>query len=336
MNVWVNDVPLYGAKGTPLNGKNITTNCDLFLGNERNKITVSCINSKGVESYKESFEIVYVGGVINYKTYFIGIGVSTYQDTRFNLKYSVKDVEDIAKTVREKYPEADISLLTDKQATKENILKLKEKLLKTGVNDKVIISLSGHGLLSKDLDFYYATYAMDFEKPEKYGLLYDDLEGLLDGIPARNKLLMVDACQSGEVDKSETIEFLDTILPQGISGTSTKGAKMIINKNPVGFENSFELMQELFSDVSKGNGSVVISAAGGKEYALESDKWNNGVFTFCVLNGLKNETTDKNEDGKISVTELKNYVSQEVQTLTNGRQKPTSRKENLDNDWKIW
>lgn len=100
LNVWVNDVPLYGAKGTPLNGKNITTNCDLFLGNERNKITVSCINSKGVESYKESFEIVYVGGVINYKTYFIGIGVSTYQDTRFNLKYSVKDVEDIAKTVR--------------------------------------------------------------------------------------------------------------------------------------------------------------------------------------------------------------------------------------------
>lgn len=336
LNVWVNDVPLYGAKGTPLNGKNITTNCDLFLGNERNKITVSCLNSKGVESYKESFEIVYEGGVINYKTYFIGIGVSTYQDTSFNLKYSVKDVEDIAKTVREKYPEADISLLTDKQATKENIIKLKEKLLNTGVNDKVIISLSGHGLLSKDLDFYYATYAMDFEKPEKYGLLYDDLEGLLDGIPARNKLLMVDACHSGEVDKSETIEFLDTILPQGISGTSTKGAKMIVNKNPVGLENSFELMQELFSDVSKGNGSVVISAAGGKEYALESDKWNNGVFTFCVLNGLKNETTDKNEDGKISVTELKNYVSQEVQTLTNGRQKPTSRKENLDNDWKIW
>lgn len=336
LNVWINDVPVYGVKGIPINGKSLIKICEVVLGNERNKITVSCTNSKGVESYKESFEIVYEGGTINYKTYFIGIGVSTYQDTSFNLKYSVKDVEDIAKTIRDKYPEADISLLTDKQATKENILKLKEKLMKTGVNDKVIISLSGHGLLSKDLDFYYATYNMDFDNPEKHGLLYDDLEGLLDGIPARNKLLMVDACHSGEVDKSESIEFADTILPKGISGTNAKGAKLIVNKNAVGLENSFELMQELFSDVSKGNGSVVISAAGGKEYALESDKWSNGVFTFCVLNGLKNPTTDKNGDGKISVTELKNYVSTEVQTLTNGRQKPTSRKENLDNDWGIW
>ncbi|MFM9943596.1 MAG: caspase family protein [Bacteroidia bacterium] len=336
LNVWINDVPLYGIKGMPINGKSFIKICEVVLGNERNKITVSCTNTKGVESFKESFEIIYEGGAINYKTYFIGIGVSNYQDTSFNLKYSVKDVEDLAKTIREKYSDADILLLTDKQATKENILKLKEKLLKTGVNDKVIISLSGHGLLSKDLDFYYATYNMDFGKPEKKGLLYDDLEGLLDGIPARNKLLMVDACHSGELDKSESIEFADTILPKGISGTNAKGAKLILNKNAVGLENSFELMQELFSDVSKGNGSVVISAAGGKEYALESDKWNNGVFTYCVLNGLKSTTTDKNADGKISVTELKNYVSAEVQVLTAGRQKPTSRKENLDNDWGIW
>mgnify|MGYP000595491204 CR=1 FL=1 len=336
LNVWINDVPVYGIKGMPINGKSLTKICDVVLGNERNKITVSCTNSKGVESYKESFEIVYEGGSINYKTYYIGIGVSTYQDTSFNLKYSVKDVEDMARSMIEKYPDADITLLTNKNATRENILYLKQKLIKTGVNDKVIISLSGHGLLSKDLDFYYATYNMDFDNPEKNGLLYDDLEDLLDGIPARNKLLMVDACHSGEVDKSEFIEFSDTILPKGISGTNAKGAKTIVNKNAVGLENSFELMQELFSDVSKGNGSVVISAAGGKEYALESDKWNNGVFTYCVLNGLKNPATDKNADGKISVTELKNYVSTEVQTLTNGRQKPTSRKENLDNDWGIW
>ena len=77
--------------------------------------------------------------------------------------YSVKDVNDLAKIIKEKYANSEIILLTDKQATKENILKLKEKLIKTGVNDKVIISLSGHGLLSKDLDFYYATYDLDFD-----------------------------------------------------------------------------------------------------------------------------------------------------------------------------
>ena len=71
------------------------------------------------------------------------------------------------------------------------------ELLKTSVNDKVIISLSGHGLLSKDLDFYYATYDIDFYHPEHNGLLYDDLENLLEEIPARNKLLLVNACHRG-------------------------------------------------------------------------------------------------------------------------------------------
>jgi len=336
VNVWVNDVPVYGVKGMAVTGKTYSKNCEIALSNERNKVTVSCINSKGVESYKESFEITYEGGKANYKTYFIGIAVSNYLDTNFNLKYTVKDIEDISTALKEKYPDADITLLKNEQVTKQAVLALKEKLLKTGVNDKVIISLSGHGLLSKDLDFYYATHNIDFNHPEKNGLLYEDLESILDGIPARNKLILVDACHSGEVDKSETIEFADTVLARDVSGISTKGAKLILNKNTVGLENSFELMQELFSDVSKGNGAVVISASGGKEYALESSKWNNGVFTFCVLNGLKDANADKNGDRIVSVNELKTYVSFRVQNLTAGQQKPTSRRENLVNDWGIW
>lgn len=337
INVWVNDVPVYGSKGIAVTGKSYKRNCEISLSNERNKITVSCTNVKGVESYKESFDIVYEGGTQNYKTYFIGIGVSQYKDTSFNLKYSVKDVEDLAKMIRVRFAEADITLLTNKEATRSNILKVKEKLLKTGVNDKVIISLSGHGLLSTDLDFYYATYEMDFSAPEKSGLLYEDLEALLDGIPARNKLLMVDACHSGELDRSEMVlERADTTLKTDVKGIEARGAGLILNKKGMGLENSFELMQELFSDVSKGNGTIVISAAGGKEYALESALWDNGVFTYSVLNAFKDLKGDTDKNSKISVSELKNYVGIEVQSLTGGRQKPTSRKENLENDWWIW
>ncbi len=99
---------------------------------------------------------------------------------------------------------------------------------------------------------------------------------------------------------------------------------------------SFELMQELFANVSKGSGAVVISAAAGNSYALESDEWRNGVFTFALLSGLKSKAADANRNGEVTVTELKDYVSKEVERLTQGAQKPTSRRENLEFDFRIW
>ena len=340
LNVWVNDVPIYGVKGLPLQGTSGIKKVQLHLSNQRNKITFSCINEKGTESYRESFETIFDGGVVNYSVYFIGIGINNYQDANFNLNYAAKDIKDLADGIRKVYPDAKVILLTDKDATRENILKLKEELMNTGVNDKVFVSLSGHGLLNKELDFYYATYDTDFKKPEGRGLLYDDLEGILDGIPARNKLLLVDACHSGEVDKTTGHRLKEdtarTSIGNGVSGIAPRGSTLIEDSSSVGLENSFELMQEIFSDISSGNGSVVISAAGGMEYALESDKWNNGVFTYSILKALLENSADTNADGKTIISELKKFVGDNVTSLTNGKQRPTSRRENLELDWSVW
>ena len=86
-------------------------------------------------------------------------------------------------------------------------------------------------------------------------------------------------------------------------------------------------MKQLFSDVSQGNGAAIVSAAGGFEAALEGAAYNNGVFTYCIKKALE-------QPGKsLTVNELKDYVSQQVEVLTNGKQKPTSRKENAEFDW---
>jgi hypothetical protein len=50
---------------------------------------------------------------------------------------------------------------------------------------------------------------------------------------------------------------------------------------------------------------------------------------------LLENLADLNGDG-ITVNELKNFVSDQVEKYTDGRQRPTTRKENLDYDWKIW
>ncbi|MCX6334268.1 MAG: hypothetical protein NT092_08195, partial [Bacteroidia bacterium] len=172
----------------------------------------------------------------------------------------------------------------------------------------------------------------------------DDMENLLDSIPARKKLLMVDACHSGEVDKeNETgllavnIEKTDDITFRGnVREYNFRGVESSAAQSGASLDNSFELMQELFAGLDKGTGTTVISAAAGKGYALESDKWNNGVFTYSIINGLKNRAADKNNDKKITISELKDYSINQVVKLTGGKQKPTARRESIGLDWRIW
>jgi len=181
------------------------------------------------------------------------------------------------------------------------------------------------------MGFYFADLA-------KIVLPYDELENLLDGIPARKKLLLIDACHSGEVDMDTASTGTAATTASTETGVKTYTFRSNIKnktKQSLGLENSFELMQELFTNLSQGNGTLVISAAAGVGFALESAEWNNGLFTFTVLNALKNKLGDENKNGKISVNELKNYVTKEVDRLSHGQQKPTTRKELSDWDWEL-
>ena len=271
-------------------------------------------------------------------SYFIGIGVSQFKNPNLNLKYAVKDIRDLAKSFKAHNPNMIIDTLIDKNVTRENILKLKQKLLKTTVNDKVILAISGHGFLSDSLDFYYGTWDIDPSKPEEHGLSYDELEWLLDSIPARKKLVLMDACHSGEVDKDE-ITDTDNKSAMGngvVARKGSKGVSVLQSDKSIGLQNSFELMQELFTNLSKGNGAFVISAAGGMQYAYEGEQWKNGVFSYAVMKGTKEGAADKNNDKIISVNELQDYVLNEVEKLTNGHQKPTVRQESLEADWRVW
>lgn len=94
--------------------------------------------------------------------------------------------------------------------------------------------------------------------------------------------------------------------------------------------------KELFIDLRKGTGTTIISSAGGVEFAFESSAWNNGLFTFCLLNNLKNRKADLNNDEVVRISELRKTVQEEVYNLSNGFQRPTSRLDNIQSDFIIW
>ena len=356
--VYVNDTPINGSNGINLRNKRskaFEKKMNLELSNGLNKIQVSVMNDKGVESLRETFEINYDGPKATPSLYVIALGVSKYKNPKMNLNYARKDAQDVVNTLLQKkkeYTQMIVDTLFDKSATIENVKKLKQQLSTTKVDDQVMVFIASHGLLDEKLDYYLAMHDVNFKKPSEKGLPYEDLEGLLDGIPARNKVLMIDACHSGEIDKQDRQEFktntnAGTISARGFTKTNQEKTTTtqeesddfnfdVADFKQVGLGNSFDLMKKMFADLRRNSGATVISAAGGMEYALEGNLWKNGVFTYCLLSGMKNKEADLNKDGKVMLSELQKYLKQQVPKVTNGKQQPTSRVENLSVDFRIW
>ncbi|MFN6092427.1 MAG: caspase domain-containing protein, partial [Bacteroidota bacterium] len=334
-NIYINEVPYYGSTGisiAQLKTQEWDTTLTIPLNVGRNKIQVSIMNELGLENFKYSTYVNYTPKEeVKSKIYYIGIGVNQFKFTGHDLKYCVKDVTDLANWFAG--PNTEIKLYSNTQVVKENILDLKKYLKNTNVNDKVIISCSSHGLLDDNMNFYLAMHDIDFKNPKARGLSYEELESLLDSIPARQKLLLLDACNSGENDKAE---LLKKDLQQNQSTMdstqiiSLRGAIMQVKEANV---NIFKKMNELFVNVRNNTGSVIISAAGGQESALEGikvdgKKIKNGAFTYSILECLKHY---KGKDLKVNT--LKQYTEKRVEEITESKQKPTSRQETMEIDW---
>jgi WD40 repeat protein len=338
--IYINDVPITGMNGKPVNKTEILNeNYSLILTEGINKIKIYVTDNKGVASLKENLEIIYRPAQPEKgRLYFIGMGVSGYKDSAMDLTYADKDIKDLDTLFRSKYKDAISVIMLNNNATTNSLKAVKQTLLKTNEADMVVVSLSGHGLLNKEGDFFFASHETDFNAPEQTAVAFSSLEWLLDSIPARKKLLLIDACHSGEVDRSQELLSGDDdkeAIGNSVVAIKPKGVT-IRKKKSVGLDNSFSLMQELFNDLGNANGTAVISAAGGLEFALETAEYQNGVFTYALITGLKEKKADINADGSITIQEIKSWLSNEVFRLTKGRQKPTSRAETIDNNWVIW
>ncbi|MFC2086111.1 caspase family protein [Bacteroidota bacterium] len=342
--VYVNDVPLYGTTGKKFEApaeQSKQDNISLTLSNGSNKIQVSVLNEAGIESLKETRYVNYIGTKAVPDLYLVTIGVSKYMDADYNLTYAAKDANDIAnlyKTKQEEFGKIEIIEYNDTNGLKEKILPVKKLLNNSRVDDMVILFVASHGLRDSNSDYFIATHNIDFSDPATQGLSYNDLVGLIDGIPARKKLVMIDACHSGELDEDENVITNMSVENGTIKyrGFIKKEVQLAKRAKPLGVKLSSDLYKELFNDLRRGTGAMVISSAGGGEFAFESPEWNNGVFTYSVLEGLKSGNADSNNDGQIKVSELRDYVFDSVKKLTNGMQNPTSRRENLEYDFKIW
>ncbi len=340
LEVKVNAVPLGGNnQGIALSGKLVEKELSIPLSVGKNHIEIAVWNNSGVKSLIQVVDINYDSEGKKPKLFLLGIGVGDYPESDKDLTAPTKDVATLVSYYQEghrKYAKVEVEQILNQEATKAGILEASKFLRQATVNDDVLIFLAGHGLLDADHDFYFACHDVDFLNPKGNGLSYEELQGLFEGVKARNRLMMIDACHSGELDKEllayekaqrtevEEVEFRSQD-DQTYNHT---------NDNGLGLRNSFELMRTLFADLRENTGVTVIAAASGTELAREDAEA--GFFTRAFIQGLQSKIADLNQDGKIRLSELRAYVYEQVSKQTGGRQNPTARQENLINDFVLW
>ena len=333
INIYINGVGMKyllanGGKGTLINKK-----LWIKLRSGINKIEVSATNVNGIESEKQNFE-TFCSLKQQAELYIISIGAGHYSQNEFNLNYAEKDAKDFSNLFEfhaVEFQKSHKLTFIGEQVSTTMLSQIKDTLAKATINDVVYLYYAGHGILDQKFDYYLGTYAIDFKNPSANGILYDDFENILANVKALQKTILLDACHSGEIEKDEVIQNDTMQLVENITFRNVgQGVK---NKNTL---SSTEILKEVFSDMRKGTGATVISSAGGVESAMESSEWKNGLFTYCLLHGLKDLAADLNKDGEIYLSELQTYLRTEVLKKSHGKQQPTSRIENLSIDYKIW
>ena len=327
-----NGVPVHSRSGydiTENKSNEIITEKTVELTAGRNHIEVTCMNSKGAESYKAQLDIECDRPKRKPTLYLGVIGISNYQDKTYDLGYASKDASDFKKLIeqycKKKFKEIKVVSLNDSQATKNDIQKLHKFYADAHIDDVAVLFYAGHGVLDKDLNYFLATHDMNFANPSTTGLSFDEFEDMMDGIKPLAKYCFIDACHSGKIQKEEFETDNTRIVAEGSIVFRGNGAIMKLSENAKNINNA---INSLFTDFTKGNGATVLSSSNGMEVAIEDQNIGNGLFTWAIKQGISGRKADTDKDGIINIQELANYINQKVTNLSSGVQTPGLRVEN--------
>ena len=244
------------------------------------------------------------------------------------------DVNQFLSTLKAKpfsYKNTFVKTLTNEEASSKNILKVANSFFKNSkAEDQVILFLAGHGILNRQLNYYYAPQDMVFNNPEEKGISYSTIVDVLSNAPAIQKLLITDTCHSGNTFDINKYDVEEEKLKSGQRGTIAKS----ISKNKI---TTSSIISSVFDNFFSKNGITVLSASSGQEVAYEFNNIYNGAFTSSYLKVLEthiNKQTVKDFDFTYSYNKNKHFniilsnLEKRLLSITKNKQKMDIREIN--------
>ncbi len=143
---------------------------------------------------------------LNYHALVIGIG--DYAGTGWSqLGTACSDAEALGSILRTRYG-FNVMELTDRQATRGNILRTLDQLMCLTANDALLIYFAGHGFYDEQMDEGYwipfGARRSRMDQPAKEDWLWNSSIGrILSALPAKHVLLIADTCYGGSLFRGE-------------------------------------------------------------------------------------------------------------------------------------
>lgn len=240
------------------------------------------------------------------------VGISSYMLVE-PLPSAVRiDAEDVSRvvgdTVRGKFAPEQVRLLLDEDATADALRAgLVDAAASLEADDPFLLYFSGHGHRSNinGVDHsWLLTYESDLEDLASTSLAASELAALLDAIPSRRQIVLLDACHAGAVSTGKSGA---TTLPKGLGSDG-------------------------LDELGRGAGRAVLASCKPDEVSLVLRGERNSVFTSALLDALQGAAQDRG-DGLVRVLDVFHHVAAEVPRRAD--QHPVLRAENLDANFPV-
>lgn len=243
------------------------------------------------------------------------IGVANYLEVNQLPEAVLNDARDIANVLQSPdlcgYPEGNVTVLLDDEATLDGIRKALAKLAADAKpDDTVAFFFSGHGArFGAGSSATSALIPHDCQKCDALATTLGEAElsNALAAINASRLLIVMDACHAG-------------------------GAAMLKTGLPESFVDGFD--EKSLLRLSQGTGRVVLASSRASETSLVLHGERNSVFTAALLQGLRGGAA-AGADGTIRVFSLFNHVSEKVRQAVPGRQHPIFKASDLEDDFPV-
>jgi hypothetical protein len=288
-----------------------------------NELTVYAFNRNNIKSKDATLIISGANSLKQPATaYLITVGLNSYANAGYNLKYAAPDANDFREEVRVneekllgRFAHVEVVPLLNEERTKANILAALHRLagdeqalpanapasllkLKTAEpEDAVVLFFAGHGIadrgsyymLPHDIGYLGLRRRLDqagFVTMLAHGVSDRELEQAFARVAASQILLIIDACNSGQA--LEAVEK---------------------RRGPMNSKGLAQLAYE--------KGMYILAAAQSYQAALEADELGHGLLTYALIEeGLKKVAADQApKDGLVFLREWFDYATTRVPQL---------------------